>query len=96
MSEDLKNIKPFDHKPEKRGSDGKILKAEYHSCHIVGGEKFFSYHPNHDKFYTEGGHQIPLEDVPSVVKKHLMKKDKVVGKLSKKPGDSSDLDGSLV
>ena len=74
MSEELKSVAPFtDHKPEKLGRDGKILRTEHFCCHIVNGAKYFNFPPKSDKFYNIHGEPIPLADVPEVCKKHIKK-----------------------
>lgn len=94
------NIKPFDHKPDKYGIDGRIIRRDSHSRHVVNGEIFYNFPIGSDKFYTEGGVHIPLEQVPDVCKKHLGKPvdiKKVQGSIqSKKSGSEPKASDSLV
>ena len=99
--EDVKvhpSVKPFDHKPEKRGPDGKIISARYYGTHIVNGRSFHYFYDSPDKFYHTTGEAIPFSEVPEVCKQTIKKHPEtklntsVIIK-SKKSGES---DGSLI
>lgn len=82
----MENIKPFDHKPDKYGQDGRVVKRESYSCHIVAGAKYYNLPVGSDKFYTEGGQYIPIDEVPDVCKRNIGKQIKVkevAGKIAK-------------
>jgi hypothetical protein len=66
-------VKPFDHKPEKRGADGKIVSARYYGTHIVNGTNYHYFYDEPDKFYHTTGEPIPFEQVPDVCKKNIKK-----------------------
>jgi hypothetical protein len=96
------DVKAFDHKPEKRGSDGKIISARYHSMHIVNGVSFMSFYDAPHEFYHENGKAIPLAEVPDVCKQNIKNavvpkpNPSVVIKSSKKSVESSDSSDSIV
>jgi hypothetical protein len=73
MSEEHKKIKPFDHKPDKYNAEGKVIRRESYGCHVVNGGKFYYLYSDPGKFYTEGGHPIPFEQVPDECKRNLNK-----------------------
>lgn len=95
-------VKPFDHKPEKRGPDGKIISAEYYGTHIVNGHYFHYYYKKPNEFYHTTGEPIALSEVPEVCKIQLGKALPVpkpdpnsIIKSTKKPDESNKV-GSLV
>lgn len=92
------NIKAFDHKPDKYGPDGRVMKRDLYSCHVVSGQKFYQKLDAPGKFYTEGGLFIPLEEVPDVCKRNLgsVPKPKEVAGTIKKLGSESKEPSSLV
>lgn len=94
------DVKPFDHKPEKRGSDGKIISARYYNTHIVNGVSFVSYYDKPSEFYYDSGKAIPYEQVPEVCKLRskvvVPKPNKDVVIKSSKSGESSDSGDSLI
>lgn len=87
------------HRVHIRSSDGKIITRREFRCHIANGTKYFSEPPNHNKFYTEQGELIELDQVPDVCKRHLAKEDvkpvlhKAQEKSSKKLEGSKPADG---
>jgi hypothetical protein len=93
-------VKPFDHKPEKRGSDGKIISADYYGTHIVNGTPYMYFYRAPHEFYNSNGTPIPFDQVPEVCKKQL--KNKVVvpkpneSVILKKSSSESGSDGSLI
>lgn len=108
MADEVKihaDVKEFDHKPEKRGSDGRIISARYYSTHIVNGMSFHSFYDSPHEFYHSNGKAIPFAEVPEVCKRNLDKikvpvpNEKVVIKgkpAAKKSAESSDSSDSLV
>lgn len=68
------DIGKLDHRVHIMGPDGSVVKEKHYALHIVGGDRFYNIPPGSAKFYTEGGHELELDQVPEIAKKHLAKK----------------------
>jgi len=96
------SVKPFDHRPEKRGADGRVISARFYGTHIVNGVGYYYFYDKPSEFFHSNGDAVALSDVPEVCKRNLSKpvvvpkpNDKVIIKSSKKSGES-DQEGSLI